>query len=206
MTVDSIVLTDEQRAQRAERLAAGPIPGGEIIWYFLDPELGVRNGGRDPEADHCASVWKDGNGKVWWTCDCVALTVYAQGWCRRPRAFTEYVSNGRGAINTDSMLADARRTESVVKLLTMPRRGCVITMPSIRKVGGGRATPGHTGVVVSVDPAFDPRRPDLRLVRVAHASPRNHTRFGQAIGVTDATVFGSRQGWSFLEFRTAPAA
>ena len=201
---DFIELTDEQRAERAERLAAGPIPGGEIIWYFLDPEKGIRNGGRDPKADHCASVWKDGNGKIWWTADCVALTVYSQGWARRVAAFKEYVFQGRGAINTDSMLADAKRTQSVCMPLTMPRRGCAITMPSVRNADGSRSTPGHTGTVVEVLAGFDPRKPDLRLVRVAHASPRNHKRFGQAIGITDGTVFGSRGGWAFLEFRRAP--
>ena len=203
MTVDFIELSDEERAARAERLAAGPIPGGQTIWYFLDPEQGVRNGGRDPEADHCASVWKDGNGKVWWTCDCVALTVYSQGWCRRPRAFLEYVQGGRGSINTDSMLLDAKDTQSVCMPLTMPRRGCVITMPSVREPDGSRATPGHTGVVVGVDDRFDPHKPDLRLLRVAHASPANHRRFGQAIGITDGTVFGSRD-YRFLTFRRSP--
>lgn len=211
---DYIELTAEERARRAERMAGGNVAlaatllaagkRAETVWYFLDPEKGIRNGGRDPEAEHCASVWKDGNGKVWWTTDCVGFVVWSQGWARRVRAFLEYTLNGRGSINTDSMLLDMRNKQSVCLPVVMPFRGCVITMPSIRAAGGARKSPGHTGTVVGVDDDFDPKRPDLRKVKVAHASPRNHKKFDQAIGITDATVFGSRPGWAFLDFRRRP--
>lgn len=190
MTDLVVKLSDDEKAARAELLATELWT--PTIWYFLDPEKGVRNGGRDPRARDCASVWKDGNGKEWSTADCVALTVWSGGYARRLEAFDEYEdSEGRGAINTDSMLLDARHTQSVYRKLEKPRRGCVITMPSLRDTNGKRLSPGHTGRVVRAGDT-------LATTFVAHCSPRHHSKYHRAIAITAATIFGSRPGWAFL--------
>lgn len=186
-----LMLPHATRAERAEKLAG---PWSPTIWYFLDRERGVRNGGRNPLADDCATHWKDGNGKEWATADCVGFAIWCMGAKRKLSTFAEY----HGSINTDSMLLDAAHTRSHFDRVTMPFRGCLIVMPGVMK-DGKRVKPGHVGVVVEVDPAFDPAHPRLELVRVAHCSPSHHKTHGQAVAITDARVFGSR-AYRFLDF------
>lgn len=185
-----VQLSNDEKAQRAEKLATELYQ--PTIWYFLDTEKGIRNGGRDPRAPDCATHWKDGNGVEWATGDCVSLVVWSGGYSRKLELFDEYEDEqGRGAINTDSMLLDARRSQSVYRKLAQPVRGCVITMPSKRDSNGARLAPGHTGRVVRAGA-------DLASTLVAHCSPRHHAKYKRAIAITSATIFGSREGWSFL--------
>lgn len=191
ITAAVLILPHNVIAERAEKLAG---PWSPTIWYFLDTERGVRNGGRDPLAPDCATHWKDGNGKLWSTSDCVGFAMWCVGAKRKLSTFAEY----QGSINTDSMLLDARRTRSHFDPVEQPFRGCLIVMPGVVR-DGKRVRAGHVGVVVAVDPAFDPRAPRLELVTIAHCSPSHHKTHGQAIAVTDAHVFASRD-WRFLDF------
>lgn len=189
-----VMLSNDEKAQRAEKLATELYQ--PTIWYFLDTEKGIRNGGRDPRAADCATHWKDGNGVEWATGDCVSLVVWSGGYSRRMELFDEYEDDqGRGAINTDSMLLDANSTSRtkrhLYRKLAAPVRGCVITMPSLRDARGKRLSPGHTGRVVRAGA-------DLASTLVAHCSPRHHAKYKRAIAITAATIFGSRDGWSFL--------
>jgi hypothetical protein len=194
--VTELRLTGDEVANRAELLAGAWDP---TIWYFLDAEKGTRNGGRDPTARDCATHWKDGNGKPWATTDCTGLVCWALGIPRKLKRFKQY----GGYINTDAAILDADETQSVFVPARRPRRGTVIVMPGKFDENGKRISPGHWGIITGVlvaefaqsmmnDASF------LRLLRVAHASPRNHGKYHQAVGVTDASLWGSRK-WRLLE-------
>ena len=196
MGATELQLTDDEIANRAELLAG---PWSPTIWYFLDAEKGTRSGGRDPSARDCATHWKDGNGKKWATTDCVGLACWAAGIPRVLKRFKQY----GGRINTDSMILDAEDTQSVFRRAARPHRGCFIVMPGRFDENGKRISPGHVGIITGVliaefaaamvaDESF------LRLLRAAHASPRNHHKFHQAVGVTDCSLWGSRK-WRLLE-------
>ena len=187
------------RIERCERALAAVALVDPEVFYFLDSEKGMRNGGRDPKAPTCASVWQDGNGKTWHTADCVAFAMHTVGASRNQKGrFRTY----GGAINTDSMLMDADGPRDLFVPLDLPQLGCLIVIPSIYK-NGVRLKPGHVGVLVGGVPA---EKPDtlvelLAMLEVAHCSPSNRKRGdGRAIAITTAAVFGSRA--RFVDFVT----
>lgn len=193
---DRVRLTDDETCARARKLAG---PWDPTIYYFLDQEQGMRNGGRDPTADDCATHWKDEHGKRWATSDCVGYATWSKGIRRKLPGFAVY----GGHINTDSMILDAEGPQSVFRKLGRPRRGALIVIPSVFDAEGRRVSPGHVGVVVDVliaewDDRLAAQNALLSFVRVAHCSPRNQKRLGQAIAITDAALFGGRR-WRWLD-------
>lgn len=183
--------TREQQVARAHKLAG---PWEPTIWYFLDAELGTRNGGRDPKADDCATHWKDENGKPWATADCVGFASWVKGFPRKMKAFPLY----GGYVNTDSMILDAEGPRSLLRPVSTPSPGTLIVMPSLFDEHGHRLSPGHVGVVVDSSLWYPAAPHPLQLIHVAHCSPRNHRRFHQAIGITSAELWGSRR-WRLLD-------
>lgn len=141
-----------------------------------------RNGGADPEAITCASLWRDrASGKVVATADCVGFGSWAAGFDRyQPvRAKPSY----GGWMNQASMIMETRRPGGMFRALAGPELGCIAVIDDIRDAAGKRARPGHVGIVVELAPA----------VRVAHCSPSNHKRVDQAIAVTSLReAFGTR--------------
>jgi hypothetical protein len=205
-----IALTAADHVVRARHAAQRPTNPLDTIRYFLDLEKGTRNGGRNPEAMTCATTWTDAKGHVWHTSDCIGFLAWDNGFSRKQPK--EVFSTYDGAINCDSLIIDARGDgwqdrknrkpprRQMFQEITRPYPGCMIVMPSIYPTGGGRI-PGHCGEVVEVPAEWDPKTPQLELVRVIHCSPSNVKRCGQAIGETSGVIWSSRQ-WGFFELVT----
>lgn len=159
---------------------------------YLDPMFGLpiayrlsdQNGGKDPEAAHCASHSDPGT-KDWphpnrLTSDCVGLVMWAVGLDRyQPRDFPEY----SGWMNSDSVIAHARAGHGAEALWKMvdekdAKPGDVLAMPSRRNAIGQRI-PGHVGVIVR------PATPVSKMLTV-DCSP-SHGRL---------TAIGLREPWS----------
>lgn len=156
------------------------------IWYS---SARGRNGGSDPEALTCASLWHDpaAANHVRATADCVGFMAWAAGFDRyQPvRAKPSY----GGWMNQASILMETRRIGGMFRAIPVPELGAIAVIGDIRDAAGQRTRPGHVGIVV----ALDGRDVKPENVQVAHCSPSNHPRVGQGIAVTSARVaFGTR--------------
>lgn len=179
MTRGAIIpLSPAEVVARALSLCVVPDDRQARIWYSC--ERG-RNGGDDPTANTCASIWRDrgDGGRIWCTADCVGFACWAAGIDRyQPARCVSYA----GWVNQNSMLMEARsgRPGALFHWLHSPRLGCFAVLGT-----EGRRV-GHVGIVVELGDAGP---------RVAHCSPANHKRVDQAIAVTsEADAFGSRVG------------
>ena len=167
-------LTPAEVVARALSLCVVPDDPAARIMYS---SARGRNGGGDPDALTCASLWRDGNrGPVRATADCVGFAAWAAGFDRyQPARATSY----GGWLNQASMIMEAARPGGMFVELDEPVLGCIGAIDN----EGKRV--GHVGIVVGFKDG---------VPQVAHCSPSNERRVGQAIAVTSARVaFGSRQ-------------
>jgi hypothetical protein len=190
-----IPVSDAERVERALAMVNQP----DEVFYFLDQEEGMRNGGRDPRAPDCASHWTDGNGKEWATTDCIGFAMYVVGGSRRQRVLFPHYG---GAINTDSILIDARGPRALFRPCR-PKLGALLVLGGTFATVDGkrkRTKPGHVLVVVGGVPAEMPTTTDelFDMLLVAHASPSNKKKVGRAIATTPASVVGERA--EFIDF------
>lgn len=115
-------------------------------------------GGKDPHAPDPRSE-KDGKFGL----DCTGGDAYASGISRFQKNFPLY----GGWINTDSIVADARGDQTLFELLDRPVRGCGLVFCGIDfDHDGDRERIGHKAWVSSVDPSFNPKSPDYKLVTI----------------------------------------
>lgn len=173
-----IALTRDEVLARAFSATAVVDDRAARIWYS---SARGRNGGSDPEALTCASLWRDATGKVNATADCVGFGAWAAGFDRyQPvRARPSY----GGWLNQASMLMESRRPGGMFRALAGPELGCIAVIDDVRDAAGKRTRPGHVGLVVELAPA----------IRIAHCSPANHKRVDQGIAVTGLReAFGAR--------------
>lgn len=158
-----IPLTDDQVVKRAkEHLDCW------VIEYLLEPG---KNGGTDPRATHCGTVWDRDPGpktRTVATSDCIGLAAYCSGWDRRQPDFPFW----GGWVNTDSLCAAAEDGSPWVIEYADPGPGRLIVYPSYRKLLGrdaatgrrvlGRRVPGHVGVCLDDKTAVHCHGPNLR--------------------------------------------
>jgi hypothetical protein len=130
-------------------------------------------GGRDPHAQD-PRTWK---GDLY-GCDCTGADSYCSGLDRYQPNFTYY----GGWMNTDAIVADALGNQEVWELLDRPVRGCGLVFCGIDyDHDGDRERIGHKAWSSKVDPSFDPKKPDYRLVTIWDCAGTNSERPG-AVG------------------------
>lgn len=130
-------------------------------------------GGKDPHASDPRSE-KDGKFGL----DCTGGDSYASAIARFQKNFPLY----GGWINTDSIVADARGDQVLFELLDKPVRGCGLVFCGIDfDHDGDRERIGHKAWVSAIDPSFDPKHPDYRLVTIWDCAGSNSTLAG-AVG------------------------
>jgi hypothetical protein len=172
-------LTPAEVVARARSLCVVPDDPAARIYYCNTPG---RNGGADPEAITCASLWRDRKdtrddprGRLWATADCVGFALWAYG-CDR----LETAGNGEGTRwwNQNSIWLDA--TEPGDKRFAHrrptwrfcdPYPGCLAL---IRGPIPGDKRVGHMAVVTKVV--------NGQATTVVHCSGSGKRRHGQAIG------------------------
>lgn len=171
-----LALTREEVVARA--LSSAVVVEDPSARIYYSAERG-RNGGTDPEALTCASLYRR-SGNLVATADCVGFASWAAGFDRyQPKRATSY----GGWLNQASILMETRRAGGMFRALAAPELGCIAVIDDIRDAAGKRTRPGHVGIVVELTP----------VVKVAHCSPSNHRRVQQAIAVTGLReAFGSR--------------
>lgn len=179
----AVVLTREGGVARALAQVRTP------TWY----KLGA--GGADAAAPSCA----DSSGRA----DCSAFAMWACGYARNA-----------GDWNTDRILGDVWVTDLITGKIKRPgkrqRFDAVAVgdsvLPGDLIVYGGtfarvgdklkRTRPGHVGVIVEVLPGFvrgQITRPGWwTQLRVAHCSPSNRKRHGNAVAIDDASIWKLR--------------
>jgi hypothetical protein len=73
-------------------------------------------------------------------------------------------------INCDSAIEDAEHRRQIYEVVTTPRRGDLLVMPSIR-VAGKRVRIGHVWLVAGVPAEWDLTHPQYELIDVLQCSP-----------------------------------
>ncbi len=188
---------DAETVARAESLLVVPTDRQARIWYLSEPG---RNGGSDPLANTCASIWRDKEdtkddpaGKVWCTADCVGFGCWCAGFDRyQPQRCVTM-----DWVNQNSMVGDARLVAAGKPGMFRfcdPRPGCFAVIVDERytdpTTGKEKLRVGHVGVVT---------RQLAGVWYCAHCSPSNHKRVDQAIAETTVRVaMGARKVY-FLE-------
>jgi hypothetical protein len=159
-------LTPTDVVARALSLCLVPEDRQARIWYSA--ERG-RNGGSDPTANTCASIWRDpADGRIWCTSDCVGLGLWAYGMDRyQPPLW----------LNQNSLYAEAKAGRGGWRFCN-PYPGCLALILDDKRLDGSRR-PGHVGVVT---------RQVAGVWYAVHCSPSNHKRAGQGIAETTVRV------------------
>jgi hypothetical protein len=164
-------LTPAEVVARALSLCVVPDDESARIYYCNEPG---KNGGADPEAITCASLWRDRKdtkedprGRLWATADCCGLAFWALGMDRfqPPLWLTQ---------NSVHREATAKRGWRFCD----PRPGCIAGVVDGKKPDGSRRI-GHVGIVT---------RQQAGVWYVVHCSPSNHKRVGQGIAETTVRV------------------
>lgn len=144
-------LTVDEVEARWER--AGQLP----IAYVLGA------GGKDCKSDSDPRSTITRDGKQLFGADCTGASNWAEGVPKFQKNFSQY----GGWQNTDAIIADARGKQEIWELLDRPVRGCGLVFAGIDfDHDGDRERIGHKAWVSAVDPAFDPKHPDYRLVTI----------------------------------------
>lgn len=167
-----LALTPAEVVARARSLCVVPSDPASRIYY--SSKTG-RNGGADPEAITCASLWRDkaDGGRLWLTSDCVGLAMWAYGcdryqpplWVNQNALYREATA-GRGWRFCD------------------PYPGCLAL---IRGPIPGDKRVGHMAVVTEIRHATLNGDQQLEsngayATHVVHCSGSGKRRHGQAIG------------------------
>lgn len=157
--------------QRVDRAVAG-LYDTEIQYCLTSG----RNGGFDPTAKTCASMWEI-KGKTIYSADCVGYALHSYGWDRFQPEFPFW----GGYLNTNSICAAADAGSPWVRVLDGPYPGCLVVYPANRK---RLRLWGHVGVVISETEVIHCHGPKLR---------------GSAIDADSLKVFTKVKGHRFVE-------